>query len=172
MVAAGVAFTVVMVVVIALDIGIKFQGAGKHRLHRGIRIAGHAAEQPDTGLCQCHLRAAANTAADQNVHIQSVQNPCQCAVTAAAGVYHRGGNDLVVRHLVDLELLGVTKVLEDLTVLIGNCNFHNESPFGFRICHGNSVIVRLYMIVYHLFLQMANRFPSPRGASLSGRSDV
>jgi hypothetical protein len=129
-VAAGVAFAVMVVVVVAPDIGIEFQSSGKQGLHRGICVTGHAAEQPDAGLRQCHLCAAANAAANQNIHIQHIQNAGQSAVAAAAGVHHRSGNDLVIRHLVDLELLGVAKVLENLPVLISNRNFHKNSPFN------------------------------------------
>ena len=129
-VAAGVAFAVMVVVVGAPDVGIEFQSAGKQGLHRGICVTGHAAKEPDAGLRQCHLCAATNAAADQNIHIQHIQNPGQSAVAAAAGVHYRSGKDLVIRYLIDLELLGVAKVLENLAVLVSNRNFHKNSPFN------------------------------------------
>lgn len=39
-------------------------------------------------------------------------------------------SDFAVQSFIKLELLGVTEVLKDLTVFIGNCNFHNGISFA------------------------------------------
>ena len=54
-------------------------------------------------------------------------------MAAAVGVDHFGGDDLAVVDLIELELLGVAKVLEDLAVCVGNCNFHVW--FSFVLLH-------------------------------------
>ena len=66
----GMVFTMVMVVVVAPDIGIIFQLAFDKGSNRSIGVAGYAAIQLDTGCCQRHLRATADTATDQDIHVQ------------------------------------------------------------------------------------------------------
>jgi hypothetical protein len=39
-------------------------------------------------------------------------------------------DDFAVHSFIKLELLGVTEMLKDLTVFIGNCNFHNRISFA------------------------------------------
>ena len=65
-VAAGVAFAVVMIVVIAADIGVECQLTGQQRFHCTVGAAGYTAVELNTGGCQSHLSAAADAAADQN----------------------------------------------------------------------------------------------------------
>ena len=67
-VAAGMAFAV-MIVVIAANIGIKAQGAGKQICNCSICVATAAAVQSDACLLKCRLSTAADTAADQNICI-------------------------------------------------------------------------------------------------------
>ena len=67
MVATGVTFTVLVIVVIAAHIGIEVQGTGQQIRHRGIRVSAASALQSDACLLECHLGSAADTAADQNV---------------------------------------------------------------------------------------------------------
>ena len=38
--------------------------------------------------------------------------------------------DFAVRSFIKLELFGVAEMLKDLTVFIGNCNFHNRISFA------------------------------------------
>ena len=66
----GVVLAMVMVVMVALYIGIIRQLALDESCNRGIGIARYAAIQLDTGCCQRHLRATANTTADQYIRIQ------------------------------------------------------------------------------------------------------
>ena len=95
-----------------------------------LRFAADAAVELDTGLRQCHLGTAADAAADQGIHALLHQEARQRAVAAAVGVHHFLPDDLAVRHFIDLELLRVAEVLENLTVFIGNCNFHNGISFA------------------------------------------
>ena len=123
-IAAGVAFTV-MVMVVALNIGIEAKITGKLIFHCGVCIAPNTAVELDTSLLEGHLCAAADTAADQHICIQAGQNTGQSAVAAAAGIYNLGRNNSAIFHFVYLELLGVTEVLEDQTISVSDCDFHN-----------------------------------------------
>ena len=66
----GMVFTMVMVVVVAPDIGIIFQLAFDKGSNRSIGVTGYATIQLDAGCCKRHLRATANTTADQYIRIQ------------------------------------------------------------------------------------------------------
>ena len=131
-VTAGVTLAM-MVVVIALHIGIKAKCASQQVGNCCICITAAAAVQCDACLCQCHLCAAANTAADQHICMQGAQHACQRAVTAAVGIHYFGCNHSTILHFIDLKLLGVTEMLEDLTVSISNCDSHNTfAPLKLR----------------------------------------
>ena len=116
-VATGVAFAVVVVVVTA-DIGIVIQLAGDKSQNCRVCAAADTAVELDASLGQSHLGAAANAAADQHVCMEGVQDTCQGAVTAAHGVHNFGRYDLAVKDLIDLKLTRVAKVLEDVAVFI------------------------------------------------------
>ena len=85
----------------------------------------------DAGLGKCISCAAADTAADQRVHVQRAQNTCQCAVAAAVGIYHLGRYDLPVFRVVDLELPRVAKVLKNFSVFVSDRNSHDVFSFWF-----------------------------------------
>ena len=124
MVAAGMVVTVV--VVVAAYIGVKCQLTCKQCLHRLVCITADTAVQTDIGICQRHLCAATDAAADQGIHTLCLQKACQRPVTVTVGVHHLRRQDLAVLHLVKLKSGSVSKMLEDLSTLIGYCNFHND----------------------------------------------
>lgn len=128
----AVALVVVLTVVIAHHIGVIGQGSGGQCFRRRIRITVHAAIQLDTCRRQCRLGTAADTAADQRVHMQRAQNARQRAVAAAVGIHHFRGNDVAVFHIVDLELLRVAKVLKNFSVFVSDRNSHDG--FSFWLC--------------------------------------
>ena len=101
--------------------------------YRFICIPAYAAEQLNSGGCKCCLGSAADTAANQGIHAPLHQEASQRAVAAAVGVHHFLPDDLAVRHFIELELLRVAEVLENLTVFIGNCDFHIRFSFLFVI---------------------------------------
>ena len=124
MLPAGMPLTMMLPVVIAPDIRVKCQSPFCQCLNSLIRISGHSAVQLDSSLGQRHLRAGANAAADQRVHIQRAQHTCQGSVSAPVGIHHFTGHNPPVLNIVYLKLLGVSKVLENAPVLIRNCNSH------------------------------------------------
>jgi len=68
-VTAGVAFTVVVIVVAAPHIGVVRKIAGQEIRNCQIRVTGNAAIQDNAGFCQRHLCTAADTATDQHIYI-------------------------------------------------------------------------------------------------------
>ena len=129
-VAAGMAFAVM----VAADIGVVVQIACQECFHSVVSIAGNAAVELDAGLSQGHLSAAADAAADQNVDTTVEQEICQGAVTAAIGIHDFGRNNGAVFNVVNLELLGVTEMLENQLICVSNCNFHGvKNSFFFVV---------------------------------------
>ena len=101
-VSAGMSLTVVMVVVVTLGFGIIVQTVCKECLHCFVRITVDTAKELNTCLGKCHLRTAADAAANEYVCIQRRKKPCQCAVAATVGIYYFCIYDLAVLYLVEL----------------------------------------------------------------------
>ena len=89
-VTAGVIFSVMVIMVVTLRIGIKSKAARGEGFCRLIRIAADTAAKPDAGLGKGCLGTAADAAADQHVCVQGGQNTGQSAVTAALSIHHFG----------------------------------------------------------------------------------
>ena len=121
-----------MVVMVAVDVRIIQQLAFDQRLHCFICAALDAAEQLDASLCQCVLCACADAAADQRVNAALCKQPCKCAMSAAVGADDLGRDDLTVLNVIQLELSGVAKMLEDVAVFISYCDSHICFSFSFQ----------------------------------------
>ena len=130
-VTAGVtSFAVRMVMVVTVNIGIVAQISAEQCAHRCVSVPADTAVELDARFGQSCLRTAADASANQSVHAVLHQEACQCAVTAAVGVNDFRMSDFAVHSFIKLELLGVAEMLKDLTVFIGNCNFHNRISFA------------------------------------------
>lgn len=88
MFAAGVTAAVMFAMMIAADVGIIAQFSGEEGGNCRIGIAGYTAAQTDAGSGYRRLRTAADTAADQHIGVECVQNTGKSAVTAAVGVHY------------------------------------------------------------------------------------
>ena len=130
-VTAGVtSFAVRMVVVVTVNIGIVVQTSAEQCVHRCVSVPADTAVELDARFGECCLRTAADASANQSVHAVLHQEACQCAVTAAVGVNDFRMSDFAVRSFIKLELFGMAEMLKNLTVFIGNCNFHNGISFA------------------------------------------
>lgn len=118
----------VMLMVAALDIRVILQRTGQERLYRCVCISLHAAEQTDIRFCQRHLCTAADTAADQRIHALRRKEACQRAMAAAIGIYDLRREDFPILRFIYFELSSVSKMLEDLAILISDCDFHGIAP--------------------------------------------
>ena len=76
------------------------------------------------GLSKGYLGAHPYSAADKDIGLDRIKEACKCAVAASVGVYNLLVDDLPVLDVVDLELLGVSEMLEDLPVVICDCYSH------------------------------------------------
>ena len=126
MTAAGMTFAMM----IAADIGVECQRSADQSIDSIIGIARYTAEEADTSLCKSHLCTAANTAADECIYTAFSQKTGQSTVTTAVGIDDLSSENFTVLDLIDLELLRMTKMLENLSVCVGNCNFHGISSLG------------------------------------------
>ena len=130
-VTAGVtSFAVLMVMVVTVNIGIVAQISAEQCAHRRISVPADTAVEPDARFGQCCLRTAADASANQSVYAVLHQEACQCAVTAAVGINNFRMRDFAIRCFIKLKLFGVAEMLKNLTVFIGNCNFHNGISFA------------------------------------------
>ena len=112
-VTAGVpSLAVLVVMVIAVDIGIVAQISAEQCAHRRVSVPADTAVELDARFGQSCLRTAADASANQSVHALLHQEACQCAVTAAVGVNDFRMSDFAVRSFIKLELLGVTEMLK------------------------------------------------------------
>ena len=122
---AGVSFfTMFVVVMITSDLGIEIQFICKQSIYCIVARAADTAVKPNACTCKCHLSTTANSAANENISTHCLQKARQCTVTASIRVNDLGRNDLSILYCVDLKLLGMSKVLKDLSVFVSNCNFH------------------------------------------------
>ena len=129
-VTAGVTFLAMLVVmVITVNIGVVAQTSVEQCAHRSVSVTADTAVELDTRFDKCCLCTAADASANQSVHAVLHQEACQCAVTASVGINNLHVDDFAVRSFIKLELFGVAEMLENLTVFIGNCNFHNGISF-------------------------------------------
>lgn len=123
--AAGMPLAMVVAVVAALNIRIKAQLPSQIVEYRLIGIALHTAEQLDPGLCQRHLGPAADAAADEDIHTVCPQKSSQRAVAVSICIDYFGMGHCTIRHIVELKVLRMAKVLEHRSVFVSDCNSHN-----------------------------------------------
>jgi hypothetical protein len=97
-------------------------------LYSSICVAGRTRADLDPGVSKRVQSAAAKSAADEDLYILIRKKAGQRSVADAIGTDHPTVNDLVVFYLVNFEIFCSSKVLEDVSVVICNCDFHN-CPF-------------------------------------------
>ena len=124
MVSALVTLAVMVVVMVAPGVRIKFKRTFRKRLGSSIRWARDSRVKlyPDIG--KSHQRSHAYASADQSVSLYCLQEARKGAVSVSVGIYYLFVNDLSVFDVIQLKLLGMTEVLEDLSVFVCNCDPH------------------------------------------------
>ena len=118
------AVTVMMLVVIAAGIRIIFQRPFCKSLCRSIRRPLNAGIKPDPGISQCHLSPHTDPATDQGICFYRMKETGKCAVSAPFGIHNLLTNNLPIFHIIQLELFGMTEMLENLSVFISNRDSH------------------------------------------------
>ena len=117
-------FSMLMVVVVALDIRIIAEIVRKIRLDRCIARTADTAVKLNACTCKCYLSTTADTSADENVSTDDRQKSHKCSVSLTIGVDYFRGYDRIILNLINLKLLRVTEMLKDLSVFVSNCYFH------------------------------------------------
>ena len=82
-------FSMLMVVVVALDAGIIAEIVRKIRLDRCIARTADTAVELDARLRKSHLCATADTSADENVSADDRQKSRKCSVSLTFGINYR-----------------------------------------------------------------------------------
>jgi len=120
---------VLMTVMVTTGVGI----IGKRTFHQcpggSIRLALYARIELNPRIGKRHLRAHAYASADQRVHLGSPKESGKGSMTAAQSIYHLFLHNFAVFNIVDFELLRVSEMLENCSVIIGNCDSHGMAPF-------------------------------------------
>ena len=115
---------VLVIVVVALDVGVIAEIVRKKRLDCCIARTADTAVEFDARLRKRHLCATADTAADQYRYILLCEKSRKRTVTATVRIHDRCGNDLAVLYVIYLELFSMSEMLKDLSVFVSNCYFH------------------------------------------------
>jgi len=121
---AGVILAVMMVVVVTFGIWIIRKVPCNKTLYCLVCISVDAAIELNACLGKRHLRATANAAADQHIYIEPGKKARKCAVAAAIGIDHLSGENSIPFNGINFELLRMTEVLKNFTMVISYCDFH------------------------------------------------
>ena len=126
--AAGMSFAVVMMM--AAEIRIGRQCAVQVGGDRRSDIAGDTSHQPDSGLGQRHLSAAADAAADQQIDPEIGEETGQCTVSGAVDRGELRVDDPAVFNVEHGKFRSVSEMLKYLTVgIAGYSDFHDDISF-------------------------------------------
>lgn len=151
------AFAMLMFMMGAPGIRIIIKIAIEERLHSRIGSAVYSRIQFDACLIEGHPGTAANTSADEHIHLQSRQETCQSSVAVARGIHHFLFDNLSVFHIINLHLTGMSKMLVHISILVSYCNSHDMRSF-------------LFPRYFHLFIRQLRLHPPtmPSTAPSSG----
>ena len=151
---ASVILVVMMVMVVTFGIGIISKVPCNKALYRLVSISVDTAIELNACLSKCHLRTAANAAADQHIYIELGKKARKCAVSASIGVDHLSGENFMTVNGINFELLRVTEVLKNFTITVSYCDFHLMISFRFVFslfkdflnCTANRIAVKVTAI--------------------------
>lgn len=136
----------VTVMMLSVVITMRVRIIGKCAFGKGFRrfICGslHTGKEPDTGITKSHLRAHTDSAADQSVYICCQQESGKRTVPISIGINNLFVYDLPVLDIIQLKLLGMSKMLKDLPIVISNCDSHCSISFL------NNILIDLYRFIF------------------------
>ena len=78
----------------------------------------------NSSFCKCCLCTASDSSTDQNTDSLFSKKSCQCAVSCSIGTNHFTGNNLIILYFINLKCFCFSKVLKNISIIIGCCNFH------------------------------------------------
>ena len=118
MAAAGMSFSVLMIMMVTMHIRVINKCPCQKCLHRPVRITGDPSVKLYSGGCKRILRPAANPAAKQCIDTVLCQKSRECSVTASLCIYHLFPLNDAILDIIDLKLLCVSKMLKNHPILI------------------------------------------------------
>ena len=129
MVPTFMASTMMVFMMIAACVRIIFQRSSREGLGSLVCRSPDTCIELDARVCQCHLRSHTDPATDQGVDFRGLKETSQSAVPAAVCVDNLFSHNAPVFHIIELELLGMTEMLEDFSVFICDRNSHSNASF-------------------------------------------
>ena len=129
MMTAFVTFSVMMAMVVALGIGVIFQSSFSEGSRRSIRRSLYTGIELNSCISKRHLSTHTDTSADQSISLYRLQEACKSSVTASIGINDLLIDDRSLFNIIQLELFGMTEVLEDFSVFICDCDSHDICSF-------------------------------------------
>ena len=115
---------VVVIVVVTVNVRVIDQSSVQQSAYSVIRAPGNAAVQLDSGSLQSVLGSGTDTTTNQRINIIALQETGQRSMSVAVPSRNPGFSDFAVLHCIQLELLRVSKMLENVPVFIGDSDFH------------------------------------------------
>ena len=114
----------VIFMAVAVCIGTELELSFSKSLGCSIRRTGNSCTECDSCFGKCHLGTHSDSAADKDIGLGFIEETCQSTVTISIDINDLLADDLTVLDIVDLELLSVSEMLEDFSVLVGYCDSH------------------------------------------------
>ena len=99
--------------------------AGEERLDECVAVARATGIDGDPSLVQRVDGTATDAAADERVDAALRQDTREGTVPGTVGAHDLRGDDLALLHVIDIELLGLAKLLEDVAVIVRDRNPHD-----------------------------------------------
>ena len=121
--AAGMTFAMAMMV--AMYSRVVGKVACQKIIDSLISLALYAAIKGYADLCQSILGAGTDTTADKGIDFFILQQSGQSAMAGTIAVKNVGFLYLIVFYGIDFELAGMTEMLKNKSIFIGNGNFHD-----------------------------------------------
>lgn len=120
---------VMMPVMVTMGVRIIFQRSGGKSLCGFVRRSLYSGVERNARVRERHLGSHADTTADQGIYFGSLQKASQRTMATAIGIYNLFAGDFTGLDVIQFELFGMSEMLEDLSVLIRDCDSHSIVPF-------------------------------------------
>lgn len=139
MVAAVV--TILMIMMMALSLRIEAQAACTQGSCCLIGAAAHSAIKPYACCSEGSSGTASYASAYERVNSHGLEHACKGPVSCAVGIHHLAGHYMTILYIIDLELAGMSKMLEYLSILICHRYPHDILSFFCAVALSQSFFV-------------------------------
>ena len=123
MVMTAVTFMVIFMAV-AVCFRTEFKLSFSKSLGCSISRTCNACTESDSCFGKCHLGTHSDSPADKDIGLGFIEETCQSTMTRTIGINDLLADDFTILDIVELELLSVSEMLEDFSVLVSYCDSH------------------------------------------------